>query len=90
MHKPLCQKKRILDPITHLPLACPIWARLRLLRVSDLRALVGVRLEDVPFEVRAGLPTMLATLLASWQAALQCAARHAEWMVSEDSSDWRV
>ena len=56
----LFHNRRIRNRTPYLPLALPVWARWVLLRVDNLRTLVSARLEDVPVELRAGLPTMLA------------------------------
>ena len=67
-----------------------MWACRGLLRVGDLHVLVSARLEEEHNKLRVGLPTMLAALPASWQAALQRAAPQAQLMVSADSSHQRM
>ena len=82
MSPSLFHNRRILDPTTHLPFAWPIWARRALLRVGDLCARVSAQLEDVPVELRAGLPPY-------WPHYRPASGPQGGWS-QWDSSDQRV
>ena len=90
LQEPLFRNGRIIDPNTHLSFAWLMWARRALPSVGDLPILVNARLDDVDMHPGFDLITMLAAQLASWRAALQCAAPQAEWMTSMESTDRRV